>query len=97
MVEEEKKKEEKKEETLESIGRKGKVKDVPSSSGKTGIAARLDKSMKAYVPVNRSSDLVPLTHEFHTMRKQVRDLIDAAKQYDLTRSEVDKARLKVRL
>jgi len=68
---------------------------VPNKTA-TNIAERLDESMKTYTPVNRSSDLIPLAHQFHLMRKQVRDLIDAAKNYDLNRDMLDKARVQVR-
>jgi hypothetical protein len=65
------------EENLQKIGAKSI--DVPPATPPakkvTGVERRLDVSMKAYSPVNRSSDLVPLTHEFHCLRKQLRDLI----------------------
>jgi hypothetical protein len=62
----------------------------------TVITARLDAAVKAYTPVNRSSDLVPLNHDYDIMRKTLRTLIGATKQYKLKRGEMDKARMEVR-
>jgi hypothetical protein len=63
---------------------------------KTDIAARLDAVLKGAKPVNRSSDLVPLSHEFDQMRKQLRSLVASAKEYHTARVQVEKARMEVR-
>jgi hypothetical protein len=63
---------------------------------KTDIAARLDAVLKGAKPVNRSSDLVPLSHEYDQMRKRLRSLITSAKAYHAARVQVEKARMEVR-
>jgi hypothetical protein len=69
---------------------------------KTDIAARLYNALKfggdakAEQPLIRSSELVPLSQDFDQMRKQLRSLIAAAKQYHAARVHVEKARMEVR-
>jgi hypothetical protein len=70
----------------------------PASPPTTHIAARLDEAVLkgAKSDVNRSSDLVPLSQDFDQMRKKLRSLIAAAKQYRAARVQLDKTRMEVR-
>ena len=81
---------------IRSIGRKPKV-AAPPLVYKTHIAARLDQAVKNAKPVNRSSDLVPLSDDFDQMRRRLRSLIAAAKQYHTARAQVEKTRMEVRI
>jgi len=66
----------------------------PSPS--TIIGNRVTAAIKEYPPTrNRSSDLVPLTREFETMRRKLRGLSAAVKAYPATLVQVDQARLEV--
>jgi hypothetical protein len=60
------------------------------------IDARLNEVLKGSKPLNRSSDLVPLSRDFDQMRKQLRSLIAAAKQHHAARVQVEKTRMEVR-
>jgi hypothetical protein len=82
-------------EVKKPTGSKVVLTKVPPAS-KTYIATRLDKVLKGAKPVNRSSDLVPLSHEFDQMRKHLRSLVSATKQYHAARVQVEKARMEVR-
>jgi hypothetical protein len=65
----------------------------------TQISARLDEVVLKGVakPVNRSSELVPLSQDFDQMRKRLRSLIVGAKQYHTASVQVEKARMEVRI
>jgi hypothetical protein len=64
---------------------------------KTEIKSRIDEALQAAKHVNRSADLVPLGHDFDKMRKQLKALIKACKKYQEAMTELDKARMDVRL
>jgi hypothetical protein len=72
------------------------AKNVVVLKNKTEIAARLQKAVKEAKPVNRSSDLVPLNRDYVMMRKDLKELIAAAKQYQGSILRLDKARMDVR-
>ena len=59
---------------------------------KTGIASRLAADVNAHPMTNRSSDLVPLSHEFDLMRKQMRTLLASASAYHAAMASVVQAR-----
>lgn len=63
------------------------------------VAARLEQAVAqaSIKPVNRSADLVPLTHEYDKMKRRLRALITAAKQYHESMGRVYRARMEVRL
>jgi len=71
------------------------VSDPPPVVNKTGINARLDEAMKKLMRINRSSDLVPLTHDYEVMRKELKSTIVAAKTYKASLEGMDKARMDV--
>jgi hypothetical protein len=88
-----------------SIGGTPKVKAMKPLVFKTHIAARLDEAIKcsnliqglgSSKPLYRNSELVPLSLEFDQMRKRLRSLIAATKQYHTARAQVEKARMEVR-
>jgi len=64
----------------------------PPAVYKTGINKRLDEALKHMKRVNRSSDLVPLNHDYDLMRKELKALIAAAKTYKANVLSMDKAR-----
>jgi hypothetical protein len=64
---------------------------------KTEISARLAKAVDAAKQVNRSADLIPLSQEFDTMRKKLRSLLQAAKNYHSVMIQLDKMRMGVSL
>jgi hypothetical protein len=68
---------------------------VVALKNKTEIAARLQKAVKEAKPVNRSSDLIPLNQDYNMMRKDLKELIAAAKQYQGSIIRLDKARMDV--
>jgi hypothetical protein len=78
--------------------RKVVVKKQQPSVYKTHIAARLDEGVLkgAESGMNRSSNLVPLSQEYDKMRKRLRSLIVATKQYRTASVQVEKARMEVR-
>lgn len=61
---------------------------------KTQIGKRLDAAVKA-PQVNRSSDLVPLSQEFTTMRHQLHTLLLNARKYHGAMKELEKSRTQV--
>jgi len=63
---------------------------------KTEIASRIDGALQAAKHVNRSADLVPLSHDFDQMRKQLKNLIKSSMKYQYAMAELDKARMDVR-
>jgi hypothetical protein len=65
---------------------------------KTHITARLDEAVLkgAKSDEKRSSELVPLSQDYDQMRKRLRSLIVAAKQYRTASVQVQKARMEVR-
>jgi hypothetical protein len=63
---------------------------------KTNIASRLNDAVRAAKPVNRSSDLVPLGHDYDQMRKGFQTLVGNAIQYHEAMLAMDKARMNVR-
>jgi hypothetical protein len=62
------------------------------------VAARLEQAVAqgSSKPVNRSADLVPLTHEFDKLKRRLRALITAAKQYHECMGRMYRARMEVR-
>lgn len=70
-----------------------KVAGPPPVVNKTGIDSRLSSAVKAAMKVNRSSDLVPLSHYFNSMRKDLKSAIAAAKKYKASVLPMDKARM----
>ena len=69
--------------------------DPPPTACKTGIKARLDQAVKQMKRVNRSSDLVPLNHEYEVMKKELRILLNLTKTYKASMLSMDKARTEV--
>ena len=67
----------------------------PPTACKTGIRARLDQAVKQMKRVNRSSDLVPLNHEYEVMKKELRILLNLTKTYKASMLSMDKARTEV--
>lgn len=67
----------------------------PPPVNKTGINARLDDALMKMKRVNRSSDLIPLNHQYDLMRKELKALIAAAKTYKANVLSMDKARTEV--
>lgn len=67
----------------------------PPTACKTGIKARLDQAVKQMKRVNRSSDLVPLNHEYEVMKKELRILLNLTKTYKASMLSMDKARTEV--
>lgn len=67
----------------------------PPMPKKTGINDRLDEALRVIKPKNRSSDLVPLSHQFDTMRKELKALTTAAKTYQTAMLAMDQARIDV--
>ena len=63
-----------------------------------GISERFEEAIasKSTRTEKRSPDLVPLTKEFETMRKRLRQLIVSAKKYHETAAALDKSRVEVR-
>jgi hypothetical protein len=69
-------------------------------SPKTSVAKRLDESAVAaaaatFKQVNRSADLVPLTHEYDKMKRRLRSLIASTKQYHDAMARMHRARMEV--
>jgi hypothetical protein len=63
---------------------------------KTEISARLKKAVDAAKKVkNRSSDLIPLSQKYDRMRKKLRNLLQASKNYHSAMTQVDKTRMEV--
>jgi predicted nucleic acid-binding Zn ribbon protein len=62
---------------------------------KTKIAARLEAAAKGVIKVKRSSDLVPLSHEYEVMRKRLRALLAGAKEYHASVEKLNRARMDV--
>jgi hypothetical protein len=52
---------------------------------KTKISERLDEAVKEMKAINRSSDLVPLNHQYDVLRKRLRALIVKAKEFHATK------------
>ena len=59
------------------------------------IARRLDHAVAAAKPVNRSADLVPLTHAFDKFKRQLKCLIASSKSYHDAMLSMDEARMQV--
>lgn len=60
------------------------------------IGDRLEAAVKEYPPArNRSSDLVPLTRDFETLRRQFRALRQAVQAYPPAIVQQDRARMEV--
>jgi len=70
-----------------------KVTTSPPATYKTGINARIDEALKVAKRVNRSSDLVPLNHEYDLKKKELKSLIAAAKAYKASVEKMDMARI----
>lgn len=68
-------------------------KGTPSAG--TIIGNRITAAVKEYPLKQRSSDLVPLTREFETMRRKLRGLSAAVKAYPTSLASVDQARFEV--
>ena len=64
---------------------------------KTKIAARLHVAVDTAKPENRSSDLVPLNHDYDLMRRELKALISCAKSYHRAIIQLDEARMNVSL
>jgi hypothetical protein len=65
---------------------------------KFGIADRLLETVATKTPshMKRSPDLVPLSKQFDTMRKRLRQMIATAKRYHESMAALDKDRMQVR-
>lgn len=73
--------------------------EVDAVDYKFGIAERLESAVatkKSNDHGKRSPDLVPLSKEYESMRKNLRSLISAAKNYQESMNVVDQERMKVR-
>jgi hypothetical protein len=66
-----------------------------ATHNKTKIGRRLDAALKAAKPVNRSSDLVPLNHDYDMRRRELRALIASARKYHDAIIQLEKARMDV--
>ncbi len=63
---------------------------------KTAISARLTKAVDAAKKVkNRSADVIPLSQKYDRMRKKLRNLLQASKNYHSAMTQVDKTRMEV--
>jgi hypothetical protein len=63
---------------------------------KTGISARLTKAVDAAKKVkNRSADVIPLSQKYDRMRKKLRNLLQASRNYHSAMTQVDKTRMEV--
>jgi hypothetical protein len=63
---------------------------------KTQVAYRLNHAVKQHpVTPSRSTELVPLTRDYDNMRKQLRGLMTATKNYQQAMAQVNKCRSEV--
>ena len=86
-----------KEDTTTMVKQETKALSAGDLQKKTKINDRLTQAVKnaPQSEKKRSSDLVPLTHRYEAMKKRLRSLITAAKNFYEATKQLDKTRMAV--